>query len=166
MFEPSSVEANTSVTVTLTLEVPAGTDEVEVPVPDAFTIFGCSAPPGWTCSATALGALPASATIGRDGDASTTVAITMDLRTPTAGGGYAFGDDVLVVTGGFEGGPIAGDEVAGDDPVVGMPELPRRESGSTSDDGEVVPAIVAALLLLVVALAAYRAVRRLHSEPE
>lgn len=164
MFEPSSVEANTSVTVTLTLDVPAGTDEVVVPVPDAFTIFGCSAPAGWTCSATALGALPASATIARAGDAATTVAITMELRTPTAGGDYAFGDDVLVVTGGFEGGPTAGDEVPGDDPVVGMPEVPlRRATAAGADDGEVVPAIVAALLLLVVALAAYRAVRRDHS---
>jgi hypothetical protein len=160
VFEPSSVEANTSVTLTLTLDVPAGTDEVVVPVPDAFTLFGCTAPAGWTCSATALGALPASATIARDGDAATTVAITMDLRTPTAGGDYAFGDDVLVVTGGFEGGPTAGDDVPGDDPVIGMPAMPLREAGSPSGDGEVVPAIVAALVLLVVALAAYRAIRR------
>ena len=164
MFEPSSVEANTSVTVTLTLDVPAGTDEVVVPVPDAFTIFGCSAPAGWTCTATALGALPASATLARDGGTDSSVALTMDLRTPTAGGEYAFGEDVLVVTGGFEGGPTAGDEVAGDDPVVGSPQVPLRRAGASSaDDGEVVPAIAAAVLLLVVALAAYRAVRRDHS---
>ena len=164
MFEPSSVEANTSVTVTLTLDLPAGTNEVVVPVPDAFTIFACTAPAGWTCWTTDLGVQPASMTVARNGGEGQTVAVTMELRTPTAGGEYAFGDAVLVVTGGFEGGPTTTDEVPGDNPVVGVSQVPlRRAVDEGADDGDVAPAIVAALLLLVVALGAYRALRRDHS---
>ena len=164
MFEPSAVEANTSVTVTLTIELAAGTNEIVVPVPDAFTIFGCTAPAGWTCWTTDLGAQPASMTVARNGGEGQTVAVAMELRTPTAGGDYAFGEDVLVVTGGFEGGPTT-EEVPGDDPVVGTVQMPlrRAEPAGSADDSEVAPAILAALVLLVVAIAAYRAVRRDHS---
>ena len=158
MFEPSSVEANTTVTVTLALEGVG--DELVVPVPDAFTVFGCSAPAGWTCTATPLGALPASITVRRDGADVDAVEVRLELRTPTAGGDYAFGNDVLVVTGGFEGGPdLDGD--AGDEPVVGQAQPPAASGPAVDgDEGAAVPSIVAAALLLVVAVAAYRAARR------
>jgi len=170
VFEPSSVEADTTVTVTLTLELAAGTNEVTVPVPDAFSIFGCTAPAGWLCWTTDLGQTPASMTVARNGGEGSTVAVQMELRTPTASGDYAFGDAVLVVTGGFEGGPSTSAttapaategtpvaEAPGDDPVMGAEDdqaigeivVDEAPPGGDRSD-EVVPAVAAALLIAAV----------------
>lgn len=156
MFEPTSVAANTTVEVELTLELVG--DELVVPVPDEATLFSCEAPPGWTCTASALGQLPGSATVRRDGADGSSVTITMSLRTPTADGQYAFGDDVLVVTGGFDAAGTA-DELVGDDPVIGAaaPPTPAQQAGA---DGEPIAALVAVALLLAVAVAAYRSARQ------
>jgi hypothetical protein len=158
VVEPSSAEANTTVTVRLTLD--GVTDEgTSIPVPDSFTVFSCTAPPGWLCQASELGTLPAVVFVQRSGAVDELVTIELELRTPTAAGDYAFGEDVLTITGGFAGGPTSVDALAGDDPVVGSAEV-EDVPPVGGDANETAPSIVAALLLLVVAVAAYRAGRQ------
>jgi len=155
-FEPSAVPANESVTVSLTLSVDGDVSRVEVPVPDAFTLFSCVAPAGWTCSATALGELPAVAIVRRDGSSGSSVVVELDLRTPTAGGSYSFGSDVLVVTGGFEGGPGEGGSSGATGPtttaVAGDVETLPIDSGAS--DGAF--AVLAAVLIVAVFVALVR----------